>query len=195
MARGLSCPGPIVKLGEALKETAAGDIIEISTTDPAFAGDIEGFCRRTGHVFGGMSSSRGVNVARITRAGLQETDRAGTSFVMVNAAAAIGRKVAMFFTFWGINILRRRDRARVKKDLVSRMFGRMMPKGSEKLGLSRMNMGGLEALIKSARDNGVELVACAMSMDVMGITAAELIPGGKNPAGRSPCWPSRRKAT
>ena len=102
----------------------------------------------------------------------------------------------MFFTFWGLNILRKSESVPVKKDFLSRMFGMMMPRGSKKLGLSRMNMLGmgpmmirgvmkkkhidsLEELIATARKNGVELVACSMSMDVMGIKAEELIDGVK----------------
>ena len=216
-ACGLQCPGPIVKLGAALKEANAGDTIEISTTDPAFASDIEGFCRRTGHVFGGMTSAKGVSIAKITKADgdgsgkLQadsqgnnknfivfsgDLDKAIASFIMANAAAAMGRNVSMFFTFWGLNILRKPEKTTVRKDFMGRMFGAMMPRGSQKLGLSKMNMGGmgakmirrvmksknidsLEDLIKASQQNGVELVACAMSMDVMGIQQSELMDGVK----------------
>ena len=212
-ACGLQCPGPIVKLGEALKEATVGDVIEISTTDPAFASDVEGFCRRTGHIFGGLESSKGISVARITKMDTEGTakacqsgngknfivfsgdlDKAIASFIMANAAAAMGRKVSIFFTFWGLNILRKQEKVRVKKDFMSKMFASMMPRGSKKLGLSKMNMGGmgakmirsvmnnkhissLEDLIHTAQQNGVELIACAMSMDVMGIAKEELIDG------------------
>ncbi len=212
-ACGLQCPGPIVKLGEALKDANVGDTIEISTTDPAFASDIEGFCRRTGHVFGGMESNKGTGVARITKTAADDSpqacqtgngknfivfsgdlDKAIASFIMANAAAAMGRKVSMFFTFWGLNILRKPEKISVRKDSMSKMFASMMPRGSKKLGLSKMNMGGmgakmirkvmnnkhissLEDLIQTAQQNGVELIACAMSMDVMGITHQELIDG------------------
>ncbi len=108
----------------------------------------------------------------------------------------MGRKVSMFFTFWGLNILCRPEKVKVKKNFISRMFGFMMPRGSKKLKLSSMNMGGmgakmirgimktknidsLEDLIKLAQSNGVELIACSMSMDVMGIKIEELIDGVK----------------
>ena len=214
-ACGLQCPGPIVKLAAALNEAQNGEVIEISTTDPAFAGDIEGFCRRTGHVFVGMTNSKGVNIAKIRKCDIAQTvvpgyagngknfivfsgdlDKAIASFVMANASAALGRKTSMFFTFWGLNILRKPKKVKVKKDFMSRMFAGMMPRGSKKLGLSKMNMGGmgakmirsvmkkknvdsLEDLIGMAREAGVELVACSMSMDVMGIKAEELIDGVK----------------
>jgi CoA-disulfide reductase len=214
-ACGLQCPGPIVKLSEALNQVEAGDIIEISTTDPAFASDLEGYCRRTGNMFEGMTSNKGVSVAKV-RKGVKkkettnivpkdnknlivfsgDLDKAIASFIIANAAAAMGRKVSMFFTFWGLNILRKPEKVSVKKDIMSKMFGMMMPRGSQRLSLSKMNMGGmgakmirgvmknknvnsLEDLIKLAQSNGVELIACSMSMDVMGIKESELIDGVK----------------
>ncbi|MHB1152488.1 MAG: DsrE/DsrF/DrsH-like family protein [Eubacteriales bacterium] len=210
-ACGLQCPGPIVKLSAALNDAAIGDVIEISTTDPAFADDINGFCRRTGNVFISLESSKGISVAKIKKDTKQlaacdddpkdkkniivfsgDLDKAIASFIIANAAAAMGRKVSMFFTFWGLNILRKTEKVRVKKDFISKMFGMMMPRGSKKLSISKMNMGGmgtklirgvmknknidsLEDLIKHAQSNGVEIIACTMSMDVMGITKSELI--------------------
>ena len=125
-----------------------------------------------------------------------DLDKAIAAFIMANASAALGRKTSMFFTFWGLNILRRQEKVSVKKDFISGMFGAMMPRGSGKLKLSQMNMGGmgakmirsvmkkknvdsLEDLIRQAQKSGVELVACAMSMDVMGIQESELIDGVK----------------
>lgn len=118
----------------------------------------------------------------------------GAAFIMANGAASLGRKVTMFFTFWGLNILRRSEKVKVDKSFIEKMFGWMMPRGSQKLGLSRMNMLGaggkmirgimkakgissLEELIEDARGHGVRLVACQMSMDVMGIKKEELIDG------------------
>lgn len=210
-ACGLQCPGPIVKLSAALNDAAIGDVLEISTTDPAFADDIAGFCRRTGNVFLGMESSRGIGVARIRKEAKQpaacdkepkdkkniivfsgDLDKAIASFIIANAAAAMGRKVSMFFTFWGLNILRKSHKVKVKKDMMSKMFGMMMPRGSKKLPISKLHMGGigtkmirrvmnnknidsLEDLIKTAQANGVELIACTMTMDVMGIDKSELM--------------------
>jgi peroxiredoxin family protein len=125
-----------------------------------------------------------------------DLDKALASFIIANGAAAMGRKVTMFFTFWGLNILRKEDSPAVEKSMVEKMFGWMMPKGSKKLKLSKMNMGGmgtkmmrmvmqdknvssLEDLIRQAMSNGVEMVACTMSMDVMGIKEEELIDGVK----------------
>lgn len=212
-ACGLQCPGPIVKLSKAIKDAEKGDLLEIKTTDPAFACDIEGFCRRTGNCFEGMTSNKGVSTARIRKGSGEacqtaaardngkniivfsgDLDKAIASFIIANGSAAMGRKTSMFFTFWGLNILRKPEKVKVKKDFMARMFGMMMPRGSKKLSLSKMSMGGmggrmirmimkkknvesLESLIQMAKDGGVELVACSMSMDIMGIKPEELIDG------------------
>ena len=68
-----------------------------------------------------------------------------TAFIMASGAAAMGRKVTMFFTFWGLNILRRPEKVRARKSFIEKMFAGMMPRGTTKLGLSRMNMGGAGA--------------------------------------------------
>jgi len=163
-----------------------------------------------------MESSKGISVAKVQKKEMKDKacteisannnknlivfsgdlDKAIASFIIANAAAAMGRKVSMFFTFWGLNILRKPEKVDTQKDLMSKMFGAMMPRGSKKLSLSKMNMGGmgakmirgvmddknvdsLEDLIKLAQSNGVELLACSMSMDVMGIKQEELIDGVK----------------
>lgn len=121
-------------------------------------------------------------------------DKLVASFIIANGAAAMGSKVTMFFTFWGINALRRSKHVAVKKTAIEKMFGWMMPRGADKLKLSQMNMGGmglamikgimrkknvasLPELIKSAQNAGVKLVVCSMSMDLMGIKREELIDG------------------
>ena len=123
-----------------------------------------------------------------------DLDKTIAAFILANGAASLGRKVTMFFTFWGLNILRKPKKVRVKKSFIENMFGAMMPRGTRNLGLSRMNMLGagskmirgimkskgiasLEELIDDARNHGVRLVACQMSMDVMGIKQEELIDG------------------
>ncbi len=106
----------------------------------------------------------------------------------------MGRPVTMFFTFWGLTALRRDNKVKLKKNFMEKMFGAMLPRGSKKLKLSKMNMGGmgtammkkimkdknidsLEDMMKKAMENGVKIIACSMSMDVMGIRAEELIDG------------------
>ena len=121
-----------------------------------------------------------------------DLDKALASFVIANGAAAAGKKVTLFFTFWGLNIIKKQNKPAVEKDLMGKMFGWMLPSSSEKLKLSKMNMGGmgskmmrmimkqkridsLESLIQQAIDNGVEMIACTMSMDVMGVKQEELL--------------------
>lgn len=121
-----------------------------------------------------------------------DMDKALASFIIANGAAAMGRPVTMFFTFWGLNVLRKPENQKVKKSLIEKMFGAMMPRGNQKLKLSKMNMGGLgtkmmkkvmrdkhvdtlDTLMQQAIKNGVKLVACTMSMDVMGIRKEEII--------------------
>jgi len=108
----------------------------------------------------------------------------------------MGKKVTMFFTFWGLNILRKHEKVSTQKGFMDKMFSMMMPRGSKRLKLSNMNMLGmggkmirkvmkdknvfsLEELISAAMCNGVEVVACQMSMDVMGLKQEELLDGVK----------------
>jgi NADPH-dependent 2,4-dienoyl-CoA reductase/sulfur reductase-like enzyme/peroxiredoxin family protein/rhodanese-related sulfurtransferase/TusA-related sulfurtransferase len=213
-ACGLQCPGPIMRLSKSMESANAGATIEVTATDPAFAGDAEAWCGRTGNTYVYGHTEKGVSTVTVKKGGREvpasggggngkniivfsgDLDKAIASFVIANAAAAMGRKVTMFFTFWGLYILRKPERVKVKKDLMSRMFGAMMPCGAKKLTLSKMNMAGmgaamirnvmknknvesLEDLIKASMENGVELVACSMSMDVMGLKLEELIDGVK----------------
>lgn len=211
-ACGLQCPGPIMTVFKAMKDMDYNEIIEVKATDPAFQEDIKTWCKTTGNSLLGVTFDKNVFTARIKKGIVQENnpvsrknnksmivfsndlDKAIASFIIANGAAAMGRKVTMFFTFWGLNILRKTEGPGVKKDFISRMFGGMMPKGSKKLSLSKMNMAGigpkmirylmnkkdiysLEVLIEQARQNGIEFVACNMSMDIMGIKKEELIDG------------------
>lgn len=214
---GLQCPGPIMKVNEALKDIQNGEIIKVSATDMGFANDVDSWCRRTGntlikkerdgkqnvvYIKKGSNTSNKCSVPNMTELPQGKTmvvfsgdlDKTIASFIIANGAASMGRKVTMFFTFWGLNILRKSNCKPPKKPFIESMFGKMMPKGSKKLKLSKMQMGGmgsamirkvmkaknvdsLETLIQKAIDNGVKIVACTMSMDIMGITKDELIDG------------------
>ncbi|HBS58984.1 MAG TPA: pyridine nucleotide-disulfide oxidoreductase [Firmicutes bacterium] len=212
-ASGLQCPGPIMKVNEAMKELPAGKVLAITVTDPGFSADIAAWCNRTGNELLAVTRSVRQVQAYIKKGGGEaagkknaggndktmvvfsgDLDKAIAAFIIANGAAAMGRKVTMFFTFWGLNILRKREHVKVNKGFLGWMFGLMMPRGPEKLGLSRMNLGGLggkmiryimgrkhvaslEELIAQARAQGVHIVACSMSMDVMGIKKEELMDG------------------
>ena len=123
-----------------------------------------------------------------------ELDKVMAAFVIANGAAAMGDEVTMFFTFWGLNALRKPEKIKVKKGFLQAMFGWMMPRGAARLGISNMNFGGMGAvmmkmvmkqrnvdslpeMIQTAREQGIKMIACTMSMDVMGITEEELIDG------------------
>lgn len=123
-----------------------------------------------------------------------DLDKAMASLIIANGAAAMGDEVTMFFTFWGLNVLRKAKKIKVKKEFMENMFGFMMPRGADKLVLSKMNFGGagtammksimkkknvssLPMLLESAQAMGVKMIACTMSMDVMGIKKEELIEG------------------
>lgn len=211
-AKGLKCPGPIVKVADTLRDLKTGQRVFVEATEDAFASDIAVWCERTGNRLLKLEVKPDVIEATVQKQDKPpqalapeqndktfvvfsgDLDKTIAAFIMANGAAAMGRKVTIFFTFWGLNILRRPERVRVKKTLVEGMFGRMMPRGTKKLGLSRMNMGGLgakmirtimkdkgvsslEDLIENALAHGVRLVACQMSMDIMGIKREELIDG------------------
>ena len=213
---GMQCPGPIMKVFETMKGLNDGDLLEVLASDPGFLRDIGSWCKRTGNTLV-SSGRRGSEYAAVVRKGVLEElkaapvakdlpdgktiivfsgdlDRVIASFIIANGAAAMGRQVTMFFTFWGLTVLRKTENQPVEKTFMESMFGAMLPKGSKKLKLSRMNMGGmgtammkkimkdknvdsLESLIKKAMDAGVKIIACTMSMDVMGIKQEELIDG------------------
>lgn len=211
-AKGLKCPGPIVKVADTVRGLADGQKVFVEATEDAFASDIAVWCQRTGNSLEKLEVKSGVIQATIQKRTKQaesvtalpdgktfvvfsgDLDKTIAAFIMANGAAAMGREVTIFFTFWGLNILRRPQKVKTKKTLIEKMFGIMMPRGTKKLDLSRMNMGGagakmiravmkskgvssLEELIQNAIDHGVRLVACQMSMEIMGIKKEELIDG------------------
>jgi peroxiredoxin family protein len=123
-----------------------------------------------------------------------DLDKAMASFIIANGAAAMGNEVTMFFTFWGLNILRKPEKTSTRKNFLESMFGWMMPRGAARLGLSKMNYGGMGAfmmkaimkqknvntmqeMIETAQSLGVKMIACTMSMDVMGLKEEEMIEG------------------
>ncbi len=214
-ACGLSCPGPIVKLREEIELLENGDCLKIEATDPGFYRDVESWCNVTGHCLVKRESDKGKIVALIQKKGEENVnnnniadsklgnsktivvfsddfDRALASFVIANGALAMGKKVTMFFTFWGLNVIKKPKKPSVKKGFMGKMFGIMLPSSSKKLKLSKLNMMGmgpvmmrgimksqkiesLEGMIDTAVKNGVNIVACQMSMDVMGVKKGELI--------------------
>ena len=214
-ACGLQCPGPILKLKKNMDTMSAGERIEVKATDPGFPRDAEAWCQSTGNRFLSKTNSNGYYSVVIEKGGEQpapafvgggmsknktlimfsdDLDRALATFVLANGAAATGHKVSIFFTFWGLNVIKKEKKPAVKKDFFGKMFSWMLPSDSRKLKLSKLSMCGigdkmmrnimrkknisqLEELRQQAMDSGVEFIACQMSMDMMGVHQEELIDG------------------
>ncbi len=213
-ACGLACPGPLMKLKERSMEAQVGDIIEIEATDTGFYSDLQSCASSMKLKI--LELRRGKTIrARLQKCPDEvctavypaqksdhvtlvvfsnDLDKALASFIIANGALSMGKKVSMFFTFWGLNILRRDTPVKVSKNLIERMFSLMMPRGPQKLALSKMHMLGmgttmirdimkkhkvtpLEGLISSFQQQGGKLIGCTMTMDLMGIKKEELIEG------------------
>ena len=214
-ACGLQCPGPILKLKKSMDTMNAGEQIEVKATDPGFPRDAEAWCQSTGNRFLSKTNNDGYYSVVIEKGGVQpapafvgggmsknktlimfsdDLDRALATFVLANGAAATGHKVSIFFTFWGLNVIKKVNKPAIKKDFFGKMFSLMLPSDSRKLKLSKLSMCGigdkmmrnimrkkninqLEELRQQAMDSGVEFIACQMSMDMMGVYKEELIDG------------------
>ncbi|WP_307995883.1 FAD-dependent oxidoreductase [uncultured Bacteroides sp.] len=211
-ACGLQCPGPILKMKKTMDGLASGERVEITATDPGFPRDAAAWCSSTGNQLVSKEASGGKSVVIIEKGepkscnivtsceGKGKTfimfsddlDKALATFVLANGAAATGQKVTIFFTFWGLNVIKKLHKPKAEKDIFGKMFGMMLPSSSKKLKLSKMSMGGiggkmmryimkekgidsLESLRQQALENGVEFIACQMSMDVMGVKQEELL--------------------
>ena len=217
-ACGLCCPGPLMQVKSCIEELKDGQVLKVTATDPGFYEDIKAWTKRTNNELLDVSKD-GAKIIAYIKKGIDaataigevamtmrdnktlvvfsgDLDKAIASFIIANGAASMGKKVTMFFTFWGLNILRKDEKVSVQKGFMDKMFGMMMPRGSKRLGMSKMNMLGmgpkmirsvmknknvtsLEDLIKAAMDSGIEIVACQMSLDVMGLKPEELIDGVK----------------
>ena len=213
-ACGLQCPGPILKVKQAIDQMEDGQQLKIVASDFGFSADIAAWCENTGNTLlssdltnnqvnvkkkkGQVGSS---NVPVLTEGVLRETKEGATmvvfsgemdkvlaSMIIASGAAAMGKDVTIFFTFWGLSALKKQ---RIKKSGLAKMFDMMLPKGAASLPISSMNMGGLgnkmikhvmkqknveslPKMIEQANQLGVKFVACTMSMDIMGIEPAEL---------------------
>jgi len=213
-ACGLACPGPIMKIKESISQIKPGQELIVKASDPGFASDFNAFCKANGLEVLSVKKDKGIITGHAKKLAQSpptssvtaqsgatlvvfscELDKVLASFVIANGAAAMGGEVTMFFTFWGLNVLRKdRSTDPLNKDFMDKMFGRMMPKGINALPLSRMHMAGmgtrmmkwrmnsknlpsLDGLMADAQKAGIRMVACSMSMDAMGITQDELIDG------------------
>ena len=216
-ACGLQCPGPIVKVKENIDKLKEGEILQVEASDVGFMKDIPAWCSATGNTLIDLKNEKGAIEALIQKGAKGETpmkikesgngkkssaivmfsndlDKSLAAMIIASGFATLGHEVTIFFTFWGINVLRKDNPPRLKKNLISRMFGLMMPRGAKKLALSKMHMMGmgtgmmkhvmktknidsLPELMKQAQGLGVKFQVCEMSMNMMGIQEDELIGG------------------
>lgn len=216
-ACGLQCPGPIRRVFEEMNHMTDGEILEVKASDPGFTKDISSWCEKTGNTLlnsefnkneknfvaylqKGTQVSQTANTNTLDKNGATlvvfsgDLDKAIASFIIATGAASMGKEVTMFFTFWGLNILKSKNKPKVSKDTMEKMFDFMLPGNTDKLPLSQMNMMGmgpamikkimkkhnvddLETLIENAINMGVKVVACSMSMELMGIKQEEFIKG------------------
>lgn len=215
-ACGLQCPGPILKVKQAMDKMQDGQVLKVEASDFGFSADVENWAANTGNtildnkiennkVIAILKKGRGQEVAQnrlMPQEGvIQETkngatmvvfsgdfDKAIASMIIATGAASFGKPVTIFFTFWGLSILKKEP---VKKKGMAKLFDIMLPKSANQLPLSKMNMGGagqkmikkimkdknvdaLPEMIQQAHELGVKFVACTMSMDLMGIEKEEL---------------------
>lgn len=213
-ACGMQCPGPIMKLKTGVDSLADGESLEIRATDQGFAADVPAWCVRTNNSLISLVQKDGIFSAVVKKGGTRDVckvpesgqnrktmvifsndfDKMMAAFIIANGAVAMGSEVCLFFTFWGLNLLRKDAAVKVKKSITEFMFSMMMPRGAKKTTLSKMNMGGmgtmmmqmemkkknvisLPDLMAAAQKNGIKMIACTMSMDIMGIKKEELIDG------------------
>lgn len=216
-ATGLQCPGPILKTFQAMQSLATGESLQVTASDPAFGRDVRAWAQKTGHDVlsveaaggnitavlrkGGMVSSCGVmkpghTADRFTMVVFSgDLDKVMAALIIASGAMAMGKKVSLFFTFWGLTVLRRASVSTVKKSLIEQAFGFLLPRGAARLSsLSKMNFAGLGAplmkhvmagkhvdtpaqLLAGLVAGGAEIIACQMSMDVMGFHQSELMDG------------------
>lgn len=214
---GLSCPGPLVKIKEKIDKLGEDEKLKVKVSDPGFYNDIQAWSKVTKNSLLSLDKKDGLTYATLQKGQTSKVieknqenviiednsnmtmvvfsgdlDKAIAAFIIANGALTMGKKVTMFFTFWGLSILKKKNLA--KKSFIEKIFAMMLPKNSQDLPVSKMNFFGigakmirsvmkkknimsLEELIKKAIDSGVNITACTMSMDVMGISEEELIDG------------------
>lgn len=214
---GLSCPGPLVKIKEKIDKLGEDEKLKVKVSDPGFYNDIQAWSKVTKNPLLSLDKKDGLTYATLQKGQTSKVieknqenviiednsnmtmvvfsgdlDKAIAAFIIANGALTMGKKVTMFFTFWGLSILKKKNLA--KKSFIEKMFSMLLPKNSQDLPVSKMNFFGigakmirsvmkkknimsLEELIKKAEDLGVNITACTMSMDVMGISREELIDG------------------
>lgn len=213
---GLSCPGPLLSLKAKMESLASGKRIKVIASDPAFANDVQAWAKVSSNKILSTINNRGLINVLIEKSTTQDIesgirikedknnmtliffsgdyDKAIAAFILANGAVAMGKKVTMFFTFWGLSLLKKEKAPKVKKSFLDRMFSICLPNSYKSLPLSKMNFAGigrkmlelvmrkkdlisLSELLDEAKKNQINMIACTMSMEAMGISENELIDG------------------
>ena len=216
-AREMKSPAPVMAVADALRHLHVGEKLRVETTDESFASDVAVWCKQTGNKLLKLEVKSDLTEAIIQKEDRYSTvthsedtvqkdktfvlfsdelDRVMAILMMANAAASMGRRVTIFCTFWGVNVLRRPEKIKVNKSFLERVFACFAPRGTQRLKLSRRNIMGVgarlmrrlmkskgisspEELMQTAIQHGVKFVACRTSMDIMGIKKEELMEGAE----------------
>lgn len=216
-ASGLQCPGPLLKVNEVMGRLRPGEQLEMTVTDFGFCTDVEAWAKKTGNTVlknekmkdkvivvlekndpQTIPSAKGHQMVETKNGATMvvfsgDMDKALASFIIATGAKSMGKDVTMFFTFWGLNIIKDPNAPKKSKKGLDKAFSMMMPKSASELPISKMNMFGLGSkiiqvvmknkkvdalteMIEKADKLGVKMVACTMSMDIMAIEEDELLP-------------------
>lgn len=212
-AKGSQCPGPIMSLAAAMRDAQVGQTVIIDVTDTGFKSDAVSWSAVTGNTMQSLTEQDGVITATFTKTTEMgsaiippkedmltivvfsgEMDKGLAAFNIALGALAMGMKVEMFFTFWGLSLIRKKDKKPSAKTIKEAMLNQVMPSDDENLPMSRENMLGLGAammkrimkdknvpsldfMVHLAKYNGAKFIACKMSMDIMNIQAEGLLDG------------------
>lgn len=210
-AKGSQCPGPVMSLATAVRDAQVGQEIMIDVTDKGFKRDAISWSAVTGNTLESMTETDGVITARFTKTTEMghavipakedlltlvvfsgEMDKGLAAFNIALGALAMGMKVEIFFTFWGLSLIKKKNKTAHAKNIREAMLHTIIPDNDESVPMSRDNMLGLGAsmmkrimkdknvpsldfMIHLAKFNGAKFIACKMSMDIMNITADGLM--------------------
>lgn len=141
-----------------------------------------------------------------------DLDKAWPVMILATTGAAYGMDVTIFFTFWGLGILKSPDAGITGEDWRQKLLSMFNRGAPDHLQLSKLNFGGMGArmmkdladenkvasvqeLLELAQGMGVKLWPCQMTMDLMGLTNAHLIDGVDDPAGAGSAISLMKKAS
>ncbi len=212
-AKGTQCPGPIMSLANAVRDARIGQDVIIEVTDGGFKQDAVSWSAVTGNPMQSLNEQDGVITARFTKVVelgkavvpekedlltivvfSGEMDKGLAAFNIALGALAMGLKVEMFFTFWGLSLIRKKMKRTSVKSIKEAMVSKVLPADDDSLPMSRENMLGLGAammkkimkdknvpsldfMVHLAKFNGAQFIACKMSMDILSINSDELLEG------------------